>query len=334
MLNLWELTQEARDRAIDKSSAVTDAKAQIIASLLVKDIIVRTGGFWLYDEYTFTATASTGSYAFPSRFMKPLMLVNTTNNKELSQEHWRVERNDIDRSQEGTPECYSPTYLRDVQNQPSSASVVTVSSASASDTAANGHYLRLRGLDMNSIEVRETLSMNGASSVLSSTSFLELWTVEKVNSNTIANDEDNRYSSNGIITATSNAAAVTLVKLGVDEARRSFQWFRLYPIPAAADSFRLHFLRRPAEVSHKYDKLDLPDFLENAALLWLEWYIKYYLLDQRDEKTFNLYLEQLNQATEFLKRNEDQRIRHGEIDPTGSRNLYQPPVGYISRRAS
>src|SRR3990167_6146919 len=126
MLNLWELTQEARDRAIDKSSAVTDAKAQIIASLLVKDIIVRTGGWWLYDEYTFSATALTGSYAFPSRFMKPLMLVNTTNNKELSQEHWRIERNDIDRSQTGTPECYSFTYLRDVQNQPSSASIITV----------------------------------------------------------------------------------------------------------------------------------------------------------------------------------------------------------------
>ena len=333
MLNLWELTQEARDRAIDKGSVVTDAKAQIIASLLVKDIIVRTGGFWLYDEYTFTTAASTGAYAFPSRFMKPLSLMNTSNNREVPQAHFRIERADIDRSQTGLPDCYSFTQLRDVQNQPSSASVVTVVSASASDTAANGHYLRLRGLDSNSIEVRETLSMNGASNVLSSTSFSELWTVEKVTSNTIANDDNNRYFSNGIYTVTSNSAVVTLVKLGVDEERRSFQWFRLFPTPDAADSYRLHFLRRPAEVSHKYDKLDLPDFLEGAALFYLEWYIKYYLLDQRDEKTFQLYLEQLNQATEFLKRNEDERIIHGEIDPTQGSRLYQPPVGYISRRA-
>ena len=259
MLNLWEFTQEARDRAIDKASVVTDAKAQIMARLLVKDVIVRTGGFWLYDEYTFTTTANTGSYAFPSRFMRPLVLFNTTNNKEIPQTHWRVERADIDRGSTGTPECYSFSYYRDVQNQPSSASVITVSSAHASDTAANGHYFRLRGWDSNSIEISETLSMNGTSSVASTGSISEVLTCQKVNYNTIANDENNRYSTNGIYTVTSNAAAVTLVKLGVDEAQRRFQWFRLYDIPAAADSYRLHFLRKPAEISNKYDKLDIPD---------------------------------------------------------------------------
>lgn len=333
MLSLGELAEEARDRAIDKAEAVTDAKAQIIARLLVKDIIAKTGGWWLYDEHTFTTTASTASYAFPSRLMKPLILFNTTNNKEVEPTHWRVERGDIDRGDSGTPECYAMTYLRDVQNQPSSASTISVSSSSSSDTSANNHYLRLRGLDSNYIEIRETLSMNGTSTVTSSNTYLEVWTCRKATSESIADDTDNRYFTNGQYTVTSNSAAVTLVKLSVDEPNREFQWFRFYPIPDAADSYRLHFLRKPIEVSSNYDKLDLPDFLEAAAILYLEWYIKWFLLDDRDEKTWNLYVAECVEKSEFLKKIEGERFAHHGIDPTRGGRLYQPPAGYISRRA-
>lgn len=328
-MNLGELTEEARDRAIDKGSAVTDAKAQIIARLLVKDLITRTGGWWLYDEHTFTTTASTGSYAFPSRFMKALILFNTTNNKEVPPAHFRVERADIDRSGSGTPECYSLTYLRDVQNQPSSASTVSVSSTSASDTAANKHYFRLRGVDSNRLEIRETLSMNGSSSVTSTNTYLEVWTCRKATSDSIATDTDDRYVSNGQYTVTSNSAGVTLVQLGADEPNREFQWFRLYDVPDAADSYRLHFLRKPSEVSHKYDKLDIHDFLENAALLWLEWYIKWFLLDKRDDKTWDFYIRECAEKSVFLKKQEGERFARN----TYQSGLYQPPAGYISRRA-
>jgi len=331
-LNLGELTEEARDRAIDKASSVTDAKAQIIARLLVKDLIIRTGGWWLYDEYTFTSVASTGSYAFPSRLMKPLLLLNTSQNNVIEQEHWRIEGDDIDRSQTGTPRAYSYTYLRGVQNQPTSASKVTIASSSASDTAANGHYVRLRGLDSNYVEVRETLSMNGTTDVISGNTYLEVWSLDKGTNVTIASNESTRYFSNGQYTATTNAAAVTLAVIGAEESRREFQWFRFFPVCDSADDYRLHFLRKPSEVSTSYDRIDIPDFLETAALLYLEWYVKAYLLDQRDDKTFQFYVEQLAEAEHFLKDLPGQRIIHGEIDSTRG-GLYQPPAGYISRRA-
>jgi len=57
-------------------------------------------------------------------------------------------------------------------------------------------------------------------------------------------------------------------------------------------------------------------------------------LDKRDDDAFKFYIDQLGIVSEFLKNSEDEKIGHGEIDPTRRRNIYQPPYGYISRRAS
>jgi len=328
-MNLGELTEEARDRALDEASAVTDAKAQVIAKILVDDLIMRTGGFWLYDEHTFSTTADTAEYAFPSRFMRPLALFNTTNNGEVIQSHWRAGRVDIDRSNSGVPDVYFPTYTRNVQAQPSSASTVTIVSDSTSDTSANNHYFRIRGLDSNDVEVSVTLDMDGTTPVPSTATFTELYTAEKVTSASIEDDSDNRYVSNGQYTLTSGAT--TLVQLGTDENRREFQWYRMLPTPDAADNYRLEFLRYPSKVSSKYDKLDIPLMMDNCALLFLDWYIKYALLDKRDDKAFNFYIEQCNTAKRFLQTSENKKIVHGEIDPTRGGGL--PTVGYISRRA-
>lgn len=326
MLTFYDLKEWAKKKGVDVSSINTNEKLQLQAKLLVQDMVIRTGGFWLYDEYTFSSVASTGTYAFPSRYWKSLILFDTTNENEIDHIASTDEKYNIDRSN-ATPWGYSLCYRRQVQAQPSTASKVNIISTNTNDTSANGHTFVVRGLDSNSLEIGESLNMNGTTTVQSSNTYAEIWTASKGGTRITTG----RYTSNGQYTL--SAGATTLVILSIYEDSREHQWVRLHNTPDAVINYRLHFVRKPKNVTRDYDNLDIPESFENAALLGFEWYVKSYLLDRRDDKTLAMYVDELQRVSEFEAKHYDERIVHGAIDSMQDIGLYTPPMGYISRRA-
>lgn len=317
---MWTLTDvktETRDRLKDTavSPILNDTRFLRWAKEFYLDFIPRTGGGWLYDEYTFSSVASTAEYAFPSRFMRALKLFDTTNNKEVFCGDNQDEVADPDRSNTGTPSWYQRAYLLEVQAQPSSASVITASSSSASDVTS--YFVQIRGLDANSNEIEETITLNGATGVATTASFTKVYEVTK------------NGTSNGIVTVTSNTAAVTLVKLSKEETRRQFQWIRLVSVPDSVIAYRLHFLRKPRQVVDAYDSFEIPDYYSGAMLNFFEWKGAQIMYEvSKQQSIFGKYIESINQAIDFVGRDLNYVTIHKEIEEN-----IDSQFGYISRRA-
>lgn len=322
MLTYGNLKTLTRSLAKDDASACTDEIMRYFAELLMEDLILRTGGWWLYDEHTFASVAAQGEYAFPSRFLLPLKLWDVDNECEVEKLGAGDEQDDPDRGDSGTPRCYKYSYTRQVQAQPSSASVITAASTSTDDTSS--YTMRVRGLDANDVEIAENITLNGTTSVATTTSFTEVWSITK------------NKSSNGIVTVTSNAGAVTLVRLASEELSRDHQWIRMLEAPSAIINYRLDFIRKASIVSDDKDRLEAPELFTRALALHLEYLVKHFFYDVSDEKVFAAYLEAVQLTNDRLGKTPSDRWIHRHVGAFASQRTghYQPPIaGYISRRA-
>ena len=152
--------------------------------------------------------------------------------------------------------------IQQVMAQPSAASVITVSSSSTSDGASQSVIIRGDTDDGVTEETLTVGTLGAASAGL--VSFTRILRVTKLG------------TWSGTMLLTSDAAAVTILKLFASEVARSYQTIKLLTTPSVAESIEYHFYRQPSPLVYDNDVPDIPapfqDILVYDALIDLAAY--------------------------------------------------------------
>lgn len=251
LLNLGTLRSELVD--LIKSKSITNTRRDRWLNQAQSDVAAEMDCEHLNVTKTFSSVANQRTYHFGFEFNKVLSLRDTTNNIDLTElTEGEIEEMDPDFSDTGTPYSYSITGMSWVENQPSSASVITIVSDSASDTTQT---VTINGFDANNTEITETLSLNGLTPAVGTTSFTEITHISK------------SESTAGIVTATSNSAAVTVIRIPAAQLAKQYQPLNLYYIPSAINVYKVRGIRRPRMMISANDYPDFPEAYHELVLI-------------------------------------------------------------------
>lgn len=251
LLNLSTLRSELANMI--KNTSISTERRDRWLNLAQDDVVTEMDPEHLDTTITFSSVAAQRTYYIDTEFNQILSLTDTTNDLELvSATEGEIIEVDPDFSDSGTSYNYSITGMSWVSGQPSSASVITVVSSSASDTTQK---VRINGLDGNGVEITELLSLNGTSDVVGSISFSEIRQMVK------------DTSTVGIMTATSNAAAVTIVRIPAHLLAKQYQPINLFPIPSGVSVYSVRGMRRPRQMFNTQDYPDLPASYHELVLI-------------------------------------------------------------------
>lgn len=205
-------------------------------------------------DYTFTTTAGTEDYVLPDDFDREIFVLDKTNKKQLTSitaQQWADIYSADSIDTEGTVVQYM--ILDDqVAAQPTSASVITVVSSSASDTGS--FLVHIKGI-VNGREDYETIALNGTTNAVGSKSFTRVISVSKSGDTT------------GTITVTSNSAAVTVANLSRTMRTHRVRKIRLIKIPSSTITIEIPYIQRLLPMSSDYDYplLECEDAIEAGA---------------------------------------------------------------------
>lgn len=207
--------------------------------------------FMLYPgSHTLTTAANTTDYSLHPEFMRPYWFRNTTRKVWLVETPARnYETDNVDPVTDVDTYRFELGGYSGVVNQPTSASVVTIASTSASDTGA-AKALKVYGETVSSGLISmtwEDMTPTGVTPVVSSTSFTKILNVVKP-------------TWVGNMTMTSNSAAVTNVFLIGREYSRQFRQLTLLYLPTSGETITYRFYRRPTPTfgENDYDVPDIP----------------------------------------------------------------------------
>lgn len=155
---------------------------------------------------------------------------------------------------------YTPTHyhmwLQDtVIAQPTSASVITVSSSSAADTAL-GQTVTIFGT-VSGYPDSEIITLTGTSSAVSSKSFTN---VDRVTKN---------GSTTGRVTATSNSAGTTIavIPTGYQTDSIRYKKVKLFPLPDSAFPIYVDYYKQPYRLVNDGDVHELGDAFDECIIL-------------------------------------------------------------------
>lgn len=227
------------DEAGDTDSTLTLAK-QAIQAAHEQRLTQAKWPFMIWEPTeTFSLVVGTQIYSLHSEFLRPLTFRNRTSGVDLTEvfDH-NVLHEDWASSASFTGK-FSMWSRAPVANQPSSASALTISSSSGSDTTAQ---VQVRGDTADGVTT-ETWSV---ATGVSTTSFTRIINVTKIG------------TWIGTMTMTSNAAAVTNLKLFAAENGRSYQRLQLIGSPSTADVIEYRFYRQPSPLVLDNDIPDIP----------------------------------------------------------------------------
>lgn len=184
-----------------------------------------------------------------------------------------------------TPTHYHMWDIDSVINQPTSASAVTISSSSASDTSQT---VTIFGT-VSSYPDSEVLSLNGTSSVASTKSFSNIDRITK------------SASTTGRITATSNSANVTIAVLptGYQTDAIRYKKVQLFPLPDAIIPIQVYYYKQPYRLVNDGDVHELGDAFDEAIILLSTAKLK--LESNIDEGTrfMQLYTDEIKSLKEY-----------------------------------
>lgn len=202
---------------------------------------------FMVQEDTFTCTVGQQVYSLNQEFGKALYFFNRTTKDYLREVPMRTLPATGARwnTDTGHPRSFTLWGRSPVQNQPTSASTVSISSSSASDNTAT-YAVIVRGINSSGVLLTESITPNGATPVASSNSYTRLVGVTK------------SAAWNGTLTMTSNSAAVTNLTLLAAEYGRSYQQIFLLEDPTSADVIEYRHLKQPLELVYDYDIPDIP----------------------------------------------------------------------------
>lgn len=204
-------------------------------------------------DYQFTTTGGTEDYVLPDDFGNELYVLDKTNLKEIGridQQLWiSTFQNSTDTA--GPPAKYL-VYDSSVRTQPTSASVATIVSSSASDTLPTVY---IRGI-VNGREDYESITITGTTPASGSKSWDRILSVSKSDVTV------------GAITVTTNSAAVTIAYLGREMLEHRVKLVRIIPPPASAYVIELGYTQRFLPLNNPYDYpvVDCSDAMEAGAI--------------------------------------------------------------------
>lgn len=200
----------------------------------------------------YSVSASDEDIVLPYDFKDAVRVLDKTNKVILTQidiQEWVNRYKDaIDTSGTVDTYCISQDV---VQKQPTSASVVTFASNSASDTTQTAY---VRGI-VSGVEDYETVTLSGTSNASTTKQFTKIlgWGKDSV--------------TMGAVTATTNSGAVTLGTLSRESLRHRVYKMRLGRIPSSAITLEIIYTQKQIQLSqaNDYPILDCEDVLEAGA---------------------------------------------------------------------
>jgi hypothetical protein len=152
----------------------------------------------------------------------------------------------------GNPTIFTQFEYVGVDQQPSSASIISVSSNSSADITQK---VRIRGVVNNEEDVEE-ITLVGTTAVLTTKSFSVIHSVSK------------SAATAGKVTVTSNSGAVTVVALGPLETVLRLKKITAYPFPASAAVWTLNHFKLPFIPSADNDDSDIPARWDYVVEQW------------------------------------------------------------------
>jgi hypothetical protein len=204
-------------------------------------------------DYSFSTTSGTEDYILPSDFGKEIIVRDATNKVNLSRvdSQSNVMLNPYSTDDTGVVKQYvilDKTY----QEQPSSASVISFVSSSASDTS---QIMYVKGFDSNGYEDYEQKQINGTTTVSTTKSFSRIVSVSK------------SALTSGTITVTSNSGAKTIAVMSRAMLEYRVKVMRLVNIPNATLTIDVIYIPKmlPMVQDYDYPIIDCADILEAGA---------------------------------------------------------------------
>lgn len=206
--------------------------------------------FMLSRIKTFSTVLNQQTYSLDSEVLRLMYVKNLTTSLFLIEQtdqnilnagyDWSIDQ--------GSALSYAIWGHGEVQNQPSAASVLAITSSNSGDNGVQS--VIVKGDTATGVQT-ETILANASGLI----QFTEILKVTK--------------SSGwvGTMTMTSNAAAVTNLSLGASEYGKSYVPFYLLSAPSAVESLEYRFYRQPSALVNDNDRCDYPSPFEEL-LVW------------------------------------------------------------------
>ena len=204
-------------------------------------------------DYTLDTVSGTQEYALPDDFAKEISIRDTTNGVELA-------KSDIAKLITDYPSSYTtaglPTryYIREdaVKTQPTSASVVAITSSSASDTTQT---VLIRGI-VGGVETSESVTVTGTSTANSTNSYTRIKAISK------------SANTTGFITAKTNGGVVTLAILAPKALTSYYKLLGLHYVPNGVVTLAIPYIVKPLPLTEDYDYpvIEIGDAIEKGVI--------------------------------------------------------------------
>lgn len=231
---------------------------------------------WRSINYTYTLTcvAGTQDYVLSNDFGKELYVYDSNNLRDIP--FIFLEQMESKRpgrlATQGTVDSYT-LFDSPVRVQPSSSSTLSVVSSSSTDTS---QMVRIKGIDSSGIELEESISLNGTTSVPTVNSYSEIRSISK------------SASTTGKVTIISNGGSLTNAIMSPADLDYKVKIMRFQDIPGNVILFKIPYYRRPSPLTNDNDVpvIDCCDVLEDGATAKMWRYKRQFAKAQEFERLY------------------------------------------------
>lgn len=217
------------------------------------------GWFWLRQYgYTLTTVSGTSDYAL-SPLVDTSKIINfrdETNSQGISyiSDSQFREINPGPDSTTGQEYLYTIRGFSPVQNQPTSASVLSLVSSSASDVTS--YIVNIQGLNGSNILVNESVTLTGTTPVATTNSYTKVLALSK------------NLNTNGTVTITSNSGGVTNVVIAPKNRAISHPVVFLFNYPDGTGPLYYDFTIKLPDITDDNDISLIPEQYHDAIELY------------------------------------------------------------------
>jgi hypothetical protein len=301
-------TELARRCSLDVSNSTDLARMLSSVNNQLQRLFLTTNLESERENFSLTTVSGQSLYRLDSRVLRSINFRETTSpnkldfmaRKDFEKQHPNITVTD----DSGLPDTYVPMRKVRVTTQPTAASTISIVSSSVADITT--YYVVVKGYNAAGTLLTERLLLTGAVAVVTSNTYSSLLSISK-------------DTTNGTITATSNAGVVTNISLLPGEKQKEHWEILLYKIPDAAYTIPYTAQVVPWNLSYAEDALPLPsEMIENflasvtSELLFIQGDQKYLTWDAKNEK-----LSQEIKDMSFVGEDDDLRFGYEDISYPG-----------------
>jgi len=263
---------------IQDTSSAMQTILKVYSNNAYFEILRRVNWRALKPGYQITTVVGTQDYILPSDFGKEQYVYDSTNKVDIpfiSLEQL-VDKFASSLTSQGTVGRYT-TFQDIVRAQPSSASIITIASSSASDTTQT---VRVKGTDANDVELEESVTLTGVTDALTTNTYKEIRSISK------------SAATVGRVTGTSNAAAVTNFILAPADLDYKVMKIRFHYVPGSVLTLNVPYIIRPYPLSNDNDApvFDCADGIELGATMMAWRYKRKFQKAQEYDRLFEKWL--------------------------------------------